>query len=106
MFYGLVSGKVQEPGYEFDHSLSDIQSLNEGALNGELDVTAISVHAYPYVAKSYSILACGASMGGVDYGPRVVATRKGQLRLILVGVILAGSYELPHQVNLPRQRLR
>ena len=79
MFYGLVHGGVGHPGYEFDHELSDIESLNKRTLKGELDVTAISVHSYPYLNNQYAILTCGASMGGEDYGPRLVMNQECDL---------------------------
>ena len=72
MFYGMQEGAVSVPGYEFDHDLKDIESLNRLALRGELDVTAVSVHAFAHLKNQYSILSCGASMGGKDYGPRLV----------------------------------
>ncbi len=72
MFYGLAAGRVARPGYEFVHLLRDIETLNRWALAGELEVTAVSVHAYPYVAGRYAITACGASMGE-GYGPVLVA---------------------------------
>ena len=72
MFYGLVSGAISHPDFKFDHDLSDIETLNQRALKGELDVTAVSVHACAYL-KDYVILDCGASMGGKDYGPRLVS---------------------------------
>ncbi|MEK7670534.1 MAG: MqnA/MqnD/SBP family protein [Bacteroidota bacterium] len=74
MFYGLSSGKVKLDGMIIEHVLNDIQTLNEKARNGELEVTAISAHAYPYVADKYWILATGASMGE-GYGP-VLVSRK------------------------------
>lgn len=73
MFYGLVCGAVEVPGYHFKHELQDIESLNHRALKGELDVTAVSVHAFSHLKDQYAILRCGASMGGVDYGPRLVS---------------------------------
>jgi 1,4-dihydroxy-6-naphthoate synthase len=72
MFYGLASGKVESGPFEFEHVLQDIQTLNERALNGELHVTAISIHAYPYVQERYALTSCGSSMGD-GYGPLVVA---------------------------------
>ena len=63
MFYGLSSGKVRLDGIIIEHMLEDIQSLNVRAMNGELDVTAISAHAYPSVAGKYWIMKTGASMG-------------------------------------------
>lgn len=74
MFYGLASGRVARPGFTFTHVLRDIETLNRWALRGELELTAISVHAYPYVAERYAITACGASMGE-GYGPVLVAAR-------------------------------
>jgi 1,4-dihydroxy-6-naphthoate synthase len=73
MFYGLASGRVPTEGLAYDHVLRDIQTLNEWAKAGKLDTTAISVHAYAYVADKYAILTHGASMGEKDYGPIVVA---------------------------------
>ena len=73
MFYGLASGNVPTDGMEYEHILKDIQTLNEWAREGRLDTTAISVHAYAYVAQTYAILNHGASMGEAGYGPLVVA---------------------------------
>lgn len=72
MFYGYGSGKVTIPGYEIDHVLDDIQTLNRRAMRGELPVTAISAHAYPYVSDRYFIMKTGASMGD-GYGPIIVS---------------------------------
>src|SRR6202011_3104793 len=63
----------------YEHVLRDIQTLNEWAKAGKLDTTAISVHAYAYVADKYAILTHGASMGEKDYGPIVVAKRPAEL---------------------------
>jgi len=71
MFYGLAKGHVDSKGWEFEHVLQDIQTLNERALRGELEITAISIHAYPYVADRYALTHCGSSMGD-GYGPMVV----------------------------------
>ena len=76
MFFGLASGKVDTGGLEYRHILKDIQTLNEWAKEGRLDTTAISVHAYAYVASQYAILNHGASMGERDYGPMVVARER------------------------------
>ncbi len=73
MFYGLTCGAVSEPGYVFSHDLADIETLNKRTLKGELDVTAVSVHAYAYLGGKYLIMPCGASMGGQDYGPKLVS---------------------------------
>jgi 1,4-dihydroxy-6-naphthoate synthase len=72
MFWGLASGRVDPRGFEFEHVLADIQTLNEWALEGRLEVTALSLHAYPYVQEHYALLPHGASMGS-GYGPVVVA---------------------------------
>jgi len=74
MFYGLASGKVKLEGIVIEHMLEDIQSLNERARRAELPVTAISAHAFPYVADKYWIMRTGASMGE-GYGP-VIISRK------------------------------
>ena len=76
MFYGLATNKVQVPGLRFTHTLCDIQSLNQQAMEGEgvYDVTAISFHAYPYLQKTYALMTCGGSVGE-GYGPMVVAPR-------------------------------
>lgn len=79
MFYGMVKGGIQYPGFRFTHDLCDIESLNHRALAGELDVTAVSVHAYSQLQQNYAVLSSGASMGGVDYGPRVIALEKFDL---------------------------
>jgi 1,4-dihydroxy-6-naphthoate synthase len=74
MFYGLASGKVKLDGITIEHMLEDIQSLNERALKAELEVTAISAHAFPYVADRYWIMRTGASMGE-GYGPVIVSKK-------------------------------
>src|SRR2546423_3792139 len=72
MFYGLAKGLIPTHGYKFEHILEDIQTLNERALRGELDISAISIHAYAYVSDRYTLLPCGASMGD-GYGPLLVS---------------------------------
>jgi len=71
MFYAMAENKIDLRGYRFDHRLEDIQTLNERARRGELHISAISIHAYAYVADKYALLPCGASMGD-GYGPVVV----------------------------------
>src|SRR3954451_18868475 len=71
MFYGLAKGKLDTGPYRFEHVLQDIQTLNQRAINGELEITAISIHAYPYVAGRYALTSCGSSMGD-RYGPMVI----------------------------------
>jgi len=75
MFYAMAKGKVNSEDVDFEHVIEDIQSLNNRAMNTELEVTAMSVHAYTYVQDKYRILSCGASMGE-GYGPIVVAKEK------------------------------
>jgi 1,4-dihydroxy-6-naphthoate synthase len=84
MFWGLASGVVDPRGFEFEHVLADIQSLNEWALEGRLEVTALSLHSYPFVQDRYALLPHGASMGS-GYGPVVVA-REPMTREQLAGV--------------------
>lgn len=72
MFWALATGRVDTRGYAFEHVLRDIQTLNEWALEGRLEVTALSLHAYPFVQDTYVLLPHGASMGA-GYGPIVVA---------------------------------
>ena len=71
MFYAIAKNKIDLRGYRFEHRLEDIQTLNERALRGELHISAISIHAYAYVADKYALLPCGASMGD-GYGPILV----------------------------------
>ena len=72
MFYALAKAKMDTGPYRFTHVMEDIQTLNERATRGELDITAISIHAYAYVLDKYALLPAGASMG-FGYGPMVVA---------------------------------
>jgi len=72
MFYGLATNKLDTGGLHFKHLLKDIQTLNEEATRGTYDVTAISFHAYAYVADKYALLPHGASIGD-NYGPIVVS---------------------------------
>ncbi len=76
MFYALAEHKIPSEGFDFEHVLRDIQTLNEWAREGALEITAISVHAYAYVADKYAILTHGASMGD-NYGPVVVTRAPG-----------------------------
>jgi 1,4-dihydroxy-6-naphthoate synthase len=74
MFYAIARNKIDLRGYRFEHRLEDIQTLNERAMRGELHISAISIHAYAYVADKYALLPCGASMGD-GYGPLVISRR-------------------------------
>src|ERR1017187_5066028 len=75
MFYALAKGLIPTHGFRFEHILQDIQTLNERATRGELDITAISIHAYAHVSDKYALLPSGASMGD-GYGPMLVAKQK------------------------------
>ncbi|HEX9428146.1 MAG TPA: MqnA/MqnD/SBP family protein [Candidatus Polarisedimenticolia bacterium] len=74
MFYGLATGRVETPGYVVVQALHDIETLNRMALEGTIEVTAVSIHAYAYLAERYLLLSCGASMGD-GYGPIVITRR-------------------------------
>ncbi|MGH7979440.1 MAG: MqnA/MqnD/SBP family protein [Limisphaerales bacterium] len=75
MFYGLARHLIPTQGFEFQHILQDIQTLNERATRGELDISAVSIHAYAYVSDKYALLPSGASMGD-GYGPMLVAKER------------------------------
>src|SRR6201982_568842 len=88
MFYALAHGKIDTGDLEFRHELQDIETLNRRALRGELDVTAISLHAYAFLLDRYALLPSGCSMGD-RYGPMVVARQPmtiQQLREIKIAV--------------------
>jgi 1,4-dihydroxy-6-naphthoate synthase len=72
MFYALAEGKIDTGDLRYEHELSDIESLNRRALNGDVEVSAVSIHAYAYLWRSYALLDSGSSMGD-GYGPRLVA---------------------------------
>src|SRR5450759_2850298 len=72
MFYALAEGKVDTQGLSYVHELQDIESLNQRALKGDLEVTAVSIHAYAFLTDKYALLSSGASMGD-QYGPRLVS---------------------------------
>jgi 1,4-dihydroxy-6-naphthoate synthase len=74
MFYGIAKNKIDTNGYEIEHVVEDIESLNHRAMKGELEVTAVSIHAYAYLHKDYSLMSCGASMGE-NYGPMVIGKK-------------------------------
>ena len=112
MFYGLAADKIDAKGWQFEHVLQDIQTLNERAMRGELDITAISIHAYPHVADKYALTACGSSMGD-GYGPMVVAKQAmgiedlrgkhiavpGEMTTAFLGLnLLLGKGEFTHSV--------
>src|SRR5215510_8114344 len=88
MFYALAADKIDTHGITFNHVIEDIETLNRRAMNAELDVTAISIHAYAYVLDKYALLTSGASMGD-NYGPLVIArepTSLDELRRATIAV--------------------
>src|SRR5215510_6664967 len=72
MFYALAADKIDTEGLSFQHVIQDIETLNRRAMNAELDVTAVSIHAYAHVLDQYALLTSGASMGD-NYGPLVIS---------------------------------
>lgn len=78
MFYAMAEHKIDLGGFQFEHILQDIQTLNERARRGELDITAVSIHAYAYLLDTYALLPSGASMG-VGYGPILLAKDRAGL---------------------------
>jgi len=99
MFYAIAREKIRLDGFEFEHLLRDIQTLNEWAAEGRLEVTALSVHAYAYLADKYRLLPHGASMGE-QYGPIVVAREPMEpdqlrgLRIAVPGLLTSAFLEL------------
>jgi 1,4-dihydroxy-6-naphthoate synthase len=87
MFYALAAGKIDTGGIAYEHELQDIETLNRRAMRGELEVTAVSIHAYAYLADRYALLPHGSSMGD-RYGPRLVA-RAPRSRESLMGARIA-----------------
>lgn len=88
MFWALAEGRLDTRGFDFEHVLRDIQTLNTWALDGKLEVSAISLHAYPFVQERYLLLPHGASMGS-GYGPVLVARERlglEELRRIEIAV--------------------
>jgi len=99
MFYALAKGLIPTQGFEFEHILQDIQTLNERATRGELDISAISIHAFAYVSEQYALLPSGASMGD-GYGPMLVAKAKfardevGQKKIAVPGTMTSAFLAL------------
>src|SRR3954470_3596342 len=111
MFYGLAKELIPSGGFQFEHILQDIQTLNERATRGELDISAISIHAYAYVSDQYALLPSGASMGD-GYGPMLVAKEKFSreqvaLKTIAVpGTMTSAFLALQLWLNKPGQEIR
>ena len=110
MFYGLARELIPTRGFKFQHILQDIQTLNERATRGELDISAISIHAYAYVSGQYALLPSGASMGD-GYGPMVVARRaltKSELagkKIAVPGTMTSAFLALQLWLERPAARL-
>ena len=92
MFYALADGQIDTQGLSYVHELQDIESLNQRALRGELEVTAVSIHAYAFLADRYALLSSGASMGD-GYGPRLVS-RSAATRADIRGARIAIDRDL------------
>ena len=111
MFYGLAKGLVDNRGYDFEHILQDIQTLNERASRGELDISAISIHAYAYVCDKYALLPSGASMGD-GYGPMLVAREafsKEEIaarRIAVPGTMTSAFLALQLWLEQPAERIQ
>ena len=91
MFYALAKDKIDTGPYRFEHELVDIETLNRRAFQGELELTAVSLHAYAYLADRYLLCTCGASMGD-QYGPMVVAPRiYSQTQLAKLSIAVPGT---------------
>lgn len=106
MFHGLAAGRVETNGLAFEHILQDIQTLNERCTRGELDISAISIHAYSHVCDQYALLPSGASMGD-GYGPMLVAHRPytreeiGGLRIAVPGTMTSAFLALQLWLGRP-----
>ena len=111
MFYGLAKGLVDDGGYEFEHILQDIQTLNERASRGELDISAISIHAYAHVCDKYALLPSGASMGD-GYGPMLVAREDfskeeiASRRIAVPGTMTSAFLALQLWLEQPAERIQ
>jgi len=100
MFYGLATNKVRVPGYRFNHTLCDIETLNRRAQEEAFfDISAISFHAYPYVQDNYTLMGCGGSVGE-GYGPMVVSSRPlapedlGRIKVAIPGTLTTACLAL------------
>jgi len=106
MFYAMAKGLVNLRGHKYEHVLQDIETLNRRCQKGELDVSAVSFHAYPTIADRYALLPCGASFGD-GYGPCLVAKRKysreelKKLRIAVPGLLTSAYLTLQLYLGLP-----
>lgn len=110
MFYALARNLIPTGGLRFEHILQDIQTLNERATRGELDISAISIHAYAHVSENYALLPNGASMGD-GYGPMLVARRmmdRGEIRrkrIAIPGTMTSAHLALQLWIDCPGSEL-
>ena len=102
MFHALANGKIDTGRYEFVHELVDIETLNRRAFAGELELTALSLHAYAHLADIYSLCPCGASMGD-RYGPMVV-TREARTVEDLGSMTIAGMESIAASSTMSKHR--
>jgi 1,4-dihydroxy-6-naphthoate synthase len=106
MFFGLAKERIPTFGFRFEHILQDIQTLNERATRGELDISAISLHAYAHVCDQYALLPSGASMGD-GYGPMLVARERhtkeavSRLRIAVPGTMTSAFLALQLWLGKP-----
>ncbi|MDB6024185.1 MAG: 1,4-dihydroxy-6-naphtoate synthase [Verrucomicrobiales bacterium] len=110
MFYGLAKDLIPSHGFRFQHILQDIQTLNERATRGELDISAVSIHAYAYVSDKYALLPSGASMGD-GYGPMLVSKKKfsktevGQQKIAVPGTMTSAFLALQLWLGKPAKEI-
>ena len=111
MFYAMAKGLVNLRGHEYEHILQDIETLNRRCQKGELDVSAVSFHAYTTLADQYALLPCGASFGD-GYGPCLVAKKKysredlKKLRLAVPGLLTSAYLTLQLYLGLPHGKFQ
>jgi 1,4-dihydroxy-6-naphthoate synthase len=111
MFYALAKNLIPTHGFRFQHVLQDIQTLNQRATRGELDITAISIHAYAYVSEHYALLPSGASMGD-GYGPLLVAKQSltceelARKRIAVPGTMTSAFLALQLWLGRPARELQ
>ena len=111
MFYAMAKGLVNLRGHEYEHILQDIETLNHRCQKGELDVSAVSFHAYTTIADQYALLPCGASFGD-GYGPCLVARKKYsreelvKLRIAVPGLLTSAYLTLQLYLGLPHGRFQ
>jgi len=111
MFYAMAKGLVNLRGHEYEHILQDIETLNRRCQNRELDVSAVSFHAYTTIADRYALLTCGASFGD-GYGPCLVAKKKysrddlKKLRIAVPGLLTSAYLTLQLYLGLPHGKFQ